>query len=392
MFDGQTEPDPEAQTRAIEALVESGLDASRMASHDRKQIAGFARVLRLIEDSAPTADPSLTDLTLLRLRRANAEAADRLGEEDADALDALVSSGFDPARVPAQLRERARRHRALADLVTRVPTPTPSADLTERTLASLTRREEPISIERHRRRRVRLSDLVSIAALLLIGASLILPVLGAVRDQQFQTVCSANMMASAMGLSTYAADNRGLLPVVTAGFGASPWWNVGDPSSSNSANLFHLAREHYVTLHELACAGNRLAPTRMADTTARDWRRLDEVSYAYRIMRGNTRAQWSAPARFVVMSDRSPVVLRAVRGVAIDPSENSPNHAGRGQQILLSDGSAFWLRTPMVTSRDNLWLPRPVEDAIRRLRGQAPPDTLSGHESPASIEDAFVGP
>ena len=92
------------------------------------------------------------------------------------------------------------------------------------------------------------------------------------------------------------------------------------------------------------------------------------------------------------MSDRSPVVLRTVRGIAIDPRENSPNHAGRGQQVLLSDGSAFWLTTPMVTSRDNLWLPRPIEDAIRRLRGQAPPDTLSGHESPASLQDAFVGP
>lgn len=383
--------------RLIDDIFEHGMDRKR--AHNN----ALGRILGTLDGVAPACDPSLTDLAMLRIRRhagvqremaavvSNRDVTPTLGEDDRDALDALILAGFDPSRVPGALRARAQRHRALGAIVSQTPGVRASEDLSERVLDAIARAQEPIRLEA-RRMRIRLADLVSIAALLLIGASLVLPVVGAVRDQQNQAMCANNMLASALGLSNYAADNDGSLPVVSAGFSGGPWWNVGDPRSSNSANLFLLARGQYVAMDDLACAGNRLAPTLLADASARDWRGLDEVSYAYRIMRGGRAAHWSEPRRFVVMSDRSPVVVRAVRGYAIDPRENSPNHEGRGQEILLSDGSVRWLDSPMVTARDNLWLPRPIEDAIRRFEGEAPADTLSGYESPASLEDAFVGP
>lgn len=397
------QPSEDAADTSFDArAIDPGkIDEIFEGGHDLARAGALGRLLAMLDGVAPRGDASLTDLTMLRIRRhagvaremgeAARDVTPALCEDDRDALDALVLAGFDPGRVPGALRARAERLRSLRDLVSSATGVRASATLGDRVLDTIARTQEPIRFET-RRVRIRLADIVSVAALLLIGASLVLPVVGAVRDQQNQAMCANNMLASALGLSNYAADNRGALPVVSAGFSGGPWWNVGDPRSSNSANLFLLARGQYVAMDDLACAGNRLAPTLLADASAQDWRALDEVSYAYRIMRGARAAHWSEPRRFVVMSDRSPVVVRAVRGYAIDPRENSPNHEGRGQEILLNDGSARWLDSPMVTARDNLWLPRPIEDAIRRFEGDAPADTLSGYESPASLEDAFVGP
>ncbi len=392
MFEGDDIKDaplssPDAD--ALDALVEAGFETDGLGERAERLHALLGR----LGGSQITPDESLTDLTMLRIQRAQQPQPEAsLDEFDKDALDALVLAGFDPAKVSAALRSRARRHRALSDLVGSGGPPA-SADLTERTLAKIDveAAQEAIPIGRARRR-VRIGDLVSIAALILVGASLILPIMGALRAQRFQNVCQSNMMATAMGMSGYAIDNQDSLPMITAGFGAKPWWSVGDPESSNSAHLYHLARSEYVTLEDLACAGNRRAPTQIPSDESRDWRQLDEVSYAYRVMGGPSHPGWQLGSRIVVISDRSPVVLKSARGYAIDPSENSPNHDGLGQQVLLSDGSAMWLTTPEAPGGDNIWLPSQIEHIIDAIRDRHSFDRLSGREAPASKDDSFVGP
>ncbi len=378
---------------ALDSLVEAGFDPGSKESEIDQRGERLHALLSCLAGSEITTDESLTDLTLLRIQRATRAPAEAvLVDIDKDALDALVIAGFDPARVSAALRPRAKRHRELSNLVASGGS-IASADLTERTFARIADEtsDDVIPIGRGRRR-IRLGDLVSIAALILIGASLILPIMGALREQRIQNVCQSNMLATALGLSGYATDNQDSLPMITAGFGSKPWWSVGDPENSNSAHLYHLARSEYVRLQDLACAGNLRAPTRIPDAQTRDWRQLDEVSYAYRIMGGPSHQAWQLGSRIVVIADRSPVVLRSARGFAIIPSENSPNHDGRGQQVLLSDGSSLWLDTPEAPGGDNIWLPRQIENVIRLIQGERAVDGLSGHEAPASGEDSFVGP
>src|SRR5690606_33034858 len=147
---------------------------------------------------------------------------------------------------------------------------------------------------------VRLADLASVAAVVLIGAGLVLPVLSAVREQARRAACLTNLGSTASAMSSYAHSNRDSLPMATASLGGGHWWDVGSPRSSNSANLYTLARDGYVTLATLACPGNPSAPTRVPSPDARDWRRLEEISYSYQIMFG-PRPAWNGPHRVVIL-------------------------------------------------------------------------------------------
>jgi len=203
--------------------------------------------------------------------------------------------------------------------------------------------------------------------------------------------CLNHFRTTASAMSAYAGTHRDQLPMATASLGGGRWWNV-DPErpTSNSANLFELARGSYTDVSTLSCPGNRHAPTVMWDENARDWRSIQEVSYSYQIMFGPERPRWTPTQRAVVLTDRSPVVLRAYRGERVDPEANSPNHNGKGQHMLFTDGSAEWARSPVMEDGDNIWLPRAIERVLEGARGGR--IGLEGTETPDSAMDVFVGP
>ena len=301
--------------------------------------------------------------------------------------------GYDASRVAPSLRERARRLEALAGLATDAAAPS-DGTLIDRTLSRIDAFEEETSEARRlpaTRRRglpIRLADLVSVAAVVLIGAGVVFPILGAFREQGRRALCNSNLGNTASALSAYAGANRDALPVTTASLGGGRWWDVGAPDHSNSANLYTLARDGYVNLATLACPGNPSAPTRPASADARDWRRLEEVSYSYQIMFG-PRPAWNGGGRVVVLADRSPVVLRAARHERPDPFANAPNHGGAGQHLLANDGAVSWADRPVLPSGDNIWLPRALEIRIRQTPGVIP---LSGRELPDGADDTCLGP
>jgi len=201
------------------------------------------------------------------------------------------------------------------------------------------------------------------------------------------------MRAVASALGGYSLDQDGMLPMATAGFGGGTWWNVGrGPKHSNSANLYTLPREKYLDLAYLACPGNPNAPTRATSSEATDWGNLKEISYSYRVMARPEKALWGSPANLVIVSDRSPVILRAVRHQKIYPFESSPNHRQRGQYVLRADGSSQWLTSPVLPSGDNIWLPKPIEILINMAAKRAGIAPLKGTEAPAGRQDSFVGP
>lgn len=397
----------------IDALVEAGFDPEHVDAARRPGARRLAALLAEL-DAAPASQPAahgdaratLIDVTFARvLRRRAFEAtasAPALTPDDGLALDALVMAGFNAARVPGALRSRAAAHEALAGLVTSAdPDAQGAPDRIARTLAAVeaheAARRDRMRLAPAAERRfvpgVRLADLASVAAVLLIATAVVWPVMTAVREQGRRAVCEANFGRTALAMGSYANSHRDELPVVAASLSSGRWWDVNAAQPrSNSANLYELVRTRYAPITDLACPGNPLAARAEPTPDARDWRNLDEISYSYQIMFGRARPSWKNPAPAVVLTDRSPVVVRAVRGEIIFPNANSANHNGRGQHALLTDGSARWLSSPTLESGDNIWLPRQIErqlEEVSRMLGLQP---LSGTEIPQDAADAFVGP
>ncbi|MFK7759376.1 MAG: hypothetical protein AB8C13_05455 [Phycisphaerales bacterium] len=298
------------------------------------------------------------------------------------------------------LTERDEIHNGIAGLVTTGAEYTDAErnSLVERTLGmveSETRRSEkryimdmPISP----RGRFRLADLVSLAATILLLASVAIPVMGGMKSRSMQSLCLDNMATAGQAFGLYAGSNRDTLPMATAGFG-STWMDVGTtPERSNSSNLYMLVRTNHATLADLACPTNPDALVEESGSGRQDWRSIDEISYSYRIMGpgGLKTYEVDQPVGVVLLSDRSPVTLRISRKQPVRPEENTPNHDHMGQHVLGLDGASRWVRSPVLEDGDNIWLPRPIEEAIYQIRDRL--GIIQGNELPSGPSDAFVGP
>ncbi len=246
--------------------------------------------------------------------------------------------------------------------------------------------------------RFRLADLVTLAATLLLVASVTIPVMDGMRSRSMQGRCLDNMATAGMAFGTYAGENRDLLPMATAGFGGgassgATWMDVGTtPERSNSSNLYMLVRTQNASLADLACPTNPNALVEGDGQDRQDWRSLEEISYSYRIMAngGMKVHDPKMPVGVVLLADRSPVILRISRQEAVRPEENTPNHDRMGQHVLGLDGGSVWHRDPVLDQGDNLWLPRAIEQVIYQLRDRA--GIIQGNELPSGPTDAFVGP
>jgi len=395
---------------AIDALVEHAMDPQSVPASVRQRAGVASRLFGLLGANVRD-DRLLVDIALARALRAErpfSGAEPAIVPADEEALDAWMLANFDASRVPASLKDRARRHESIARLLAATPASESRGSLIDRTLASVSRAESERSDRMvipaaHSRAlpRVRLRDLVSVAAMLVIGAAVAMPILSNTRAYARQTLCQANLGSTAVAMASYAAANRDSLPVSTAGIGSGTWWNVGsDSTPSNSSNLFTLYRHGYVGLNDLACPGNPEAPVDPAETSGFDWRRIEQVSYSYQVLpRSGVPNIHDNPSR-VVLADRSPVILLAIRRQPIDPHGRSPNHGARGQHVLRGDGSTDWLKSPVLEETgDNIWLPLAVENRIRQLeaqRGAASKhpkvDPIKGDERPVTPDDVFLGP
>lgn len=412
-----------ADERALEALIDAGWEVQRVPAGLRARAAQVAGVLGLLDAGQAPIAPGLVARTMEGVASAGGGETSAEGGEvlltadDDEALDAFVSSGYRVSKVPASLRARAEVLEGMCRLVadTRVSLPG-RALLIERTMQRVSAAaEQPIEVVAARRFGGRWADMVSVAAVLVLGTAAVWPVFSTVRAQQQRAGCSANLGTLAGAFGQYGNDYGDSVPLASASLAGSRWWDVGkDPARSNSANFFTLPRLGYAPLETTACGGNAEAARRLEDcggADALDWRNLPQISYSYYVMFGRERPGWRSAPRGVILTDRSPVMLRAARGEAANIMENSPNHRGEGQWMLRFDGSAAWNQTP-VHNGDNVWLPADIEEAFFAAHQQAQAGAtageverlsreeaarrrqvrLHGDEVPGSARDSFVGP
>ncbi|MHC5003154.1 MAG: hypothetical protein ACYTJ0_08525 [Planctomycetota bacterium] len=289
-----------------------------------------------------------------------------LPPDDRRALDALVDAGFDldALDLPPAGRERAVALSRLLELLSDYPVEDADPALIDVTMARIDRAERQRSQRMHVAvgagagggRRLRLPDFVTIAAVLLIAASVILPVMHQLRQRSIDAGCDNNLRYLGYALAQYAADFGNELPVAQAGLNQT-WSRF----ASNVLNLTPLIDEGYCEHGHLRCPGHESGIG---------------SSYGYQWQAPGVRVSWGASRGLVVLGDRNPLIDAVRAGRSVPATALSPNHGGRGQNVLSSDVSTMWLTTPVVGKSDNIWLPDGLDELTDGVRPSRPMDVF----------------
>lgn len=285
--------------------------------------------------------------------------APQLSPADADAVDLLIEHGFDAERAISARPELAERIRAAARLfgrLDRIPVTAPDPSLADATLARIAIADR----EREERMRIRPAaaarpfvqgrwrELVAVACVVLVAMSIVFPMLDGLRDLHGASRCADNMNKLASALDTYHGDFRAM--PIAAGFGP-------DLSALRSWNEYSGARHLSVLSDAGYCGAECVACTNNA---ARE-------GYAMQAHSPKAGWSWRGAARIPIVSDRNPVIDLTRRGKPIGQHTlNSVEHGGEGQNMLFTDGSVEFVRSPLLmlpafgglpAHEENLWLP-----------------------------------
>ncbi len=334
------------------------------------------------------------------LSPADRQAVDALIEAAARGTAALKLAGFDEDAttvmpLPAGDGTRAERASKLLALIGHCPTVNPSDDLVHRTLTKINTEgfKQPVYQSFGyglAGPSFRWSDLLGVAAVIMIGFSLIWPVLERSRADARRIECANNLAAAGAAIGSYAADHSNTLPRGNIQPG-SVWWNVGQaaseegPIQSNSAHLYLLIREGYAHSHALTCPDNVNAPDRL-DPHNHDWASAPAVSYSYQNQYNEQPTRLDGIPDMAILADKNPLfAAQAARGIGLAyrgdlaPNTASSSHGERGQNILTASGQVLWSESPVIGDNDNIWLIRGV-------------DQYQGTEVPDAPQDAFLVP
>lgn len=235
------------------------------------------------------------------------------------------------------------------------------------------------------------AELVAVAAIFMIGVSLVWPTMERIRTEARRVACSSNLAVAGQAFGRYASDHQGVLPRGKSQPGAV-WWNVGaspshadDPIRSNSAHLYILVKFRYVDADHLRCPDNPSAVSRM-DASMHDWPDAPAVSYSYQNQFTVQAIRLDHLPNMAILADKNPLFVKPSRdavGLAyrseMDPTSPSNFHGRQGQNILTSSGQVIWRTQPVRPNGDNIWLIQGVSDYL-------------GVEIPATHDDSFLVP
>jgi hypothetical protein len=290
------------------------------------------------------------------------DASTQLSAHDAIALDLLIEHGFDLdaaiAAAPAADATIERRLRAAYDQFLRFesyPVEAPDASLVDATLARIAREDAaqrdrlrfsnaPVSVGSSKR----WHDFIALACAAILLLSVGVPVMSWMQGRNAESMCASNLRTLGTGVASYLQDHKSL--PIAAGFGAE-LANLADWSKyRNHKHLDALVGGGYCAASCAAC-GN--------DTTGE--------GYASQIPSDAAMRTWMGGMRMPAIADRNPVIDLSRRGRVIGTfTMNSPEHGGRGQNVLFTDGSVEFVHSPILmipgsvhlpAHQENIWLP-----------------------------------
>ncbi len=239
-------------------------------------------------------------------------------------------------------------------------------------------------------------QIAAVAAILLFLVSVTVPALGMMRETMRRSQCKQRLGRVFQGMGQYVTD-FGSVPSVKTVSG-EPWWKVGDQGSQNHSNTratWLLAKRAYVKPDNFLCPSRKR--TGRPDLKAlraqglQDFPSRAHIDFSSRVVCAKTRNQITGNTP--IMADMNPLAEHLPsdhsRSLSLRLDQdilrsNSLNHAGRGQNILLYDGSIDFSRTRSV-SQD-------APDDIFILQGMTLGAAIMGHELPDCASDAFLAP
>ena len=233
-----------------------------------------------------------------------------------------------------------------------------------------------------------LFEVFAAAASIALVAGILFPSFGLARAKYRQVACQKNMGAVGGGFASFVKDNDrnsdGFSQVIVKA--GSPWWRIGDQSlqSKSSTRLsFMTIKGGYVDGRAFVCKGNREA--QIFDHQAEDITQLYDfpshknVSYSFSLFCDKNTDAFQC-AQKIIASDLNPVFqkIRCEKTISKGMDEfvklqlneqlkqsMSPNHRGRGQNLLYGDGSVKFVRSRMVNG-DDIFTVAGVDEYIGR--------------------------
>lgn len=234
-------------------------------------------------------------------------------------------------------------------------------------------------------------EAAALAAVVVIGVSVVWPVLERTRAAARQLSCANNLAAVGNAIGSYAADFDNQMPRghVLPG---SVWWNVGqtgeprDPVQSNSAHLYRLIRLGYAGQEILSCPDNPAA-MRFLNLEAHDWPTPASVSYSYQNQHTPFAIRLDNLDEIAILADKNPLFIARpgqTQGMQfrldLPPTAPTAFHSSlHGQNILTSTGRVLWSNEPFGPNADAIWVTRQDRD-------------YHGTEIPTDPSDSFLVP
>lgn len=225
-------------------------------------------------------------------------------------------------------------------------------------------------------------ELAAIAACLAVFIGVGTLTFSSSRGNTHRLLCGSNLGDIYRGTAMYAASfGAGVLP--NAGTPPNSYWlqnaSASAPVASNSRHQYLLLRTGLVPKPESFVCKARSTDVAMSRNDVRkynDFPQQNMCSYDAQNMTGPFVSLYFGK-RIPYQSDANPLFDGPAPGT--DPQlRNSLSHDARGQNVLFSDGSVIFLRSPVV-GKDNIW------QAGSKI-------TYEGNEAPTHQTDSFLVP
>jgi len=200
-------------------------------------------------------------------------------------------------------------------------------------------------------------DVIAIAASIMLVFVLMKPGLQRARQISQEHACASQFRSIGFGLAQYAQQEQGRMPYVERPQGAK-WLDVGkqgDKHYSNTRNAFLLVKLGYVSVDKFLCPGVD-TPTDVkwrVTLDPQDLKNLQDfadrhhVNYSFFLVLNNQSFYAKQSENIPIGSDQNPIFAdydsqrQSILDLSVRQdllSSNSPNHAGRGQNLLYGDG------------------------------------------------------
>jgi len=223
-----------------------------------------------------------------------------------------------------------------------------------------------------------LVELLTVIGLISILLGLLLPSLMTAREGPRKASCLANLKSIAQGALQYATSERGFLPAMkeggksTASLGKNNT-NAAADSDGNTRQWYLLIKNKMAQLGHFTCASDRVVaknvwpPVNSVDFAPSGAGPTISFSLAVTKLSGTDGAalvQGSDDGRVIIAADHNGAApwsgggggVWVAAGNAGDRNRNSPNHDGKGQNIVTLGNNASWAENPNCgIDADNIW-------------------------------------